>query len=80
MTKPVNKVLLKVAAAVGLTPEQVDDCAERWKAGTGCGIDLRDALPEDMAHLENDVLRRLVLRRILEAYKKGLRKKKTRGS
>ncbi len=79
MNQRVNIVLLEVASAVSLTPEQVDDCAERWKAGAGCGIDLRDALPEDMAHLADDALYLTRLRQILEAYKKIAAKGK-RGS
>jgi hypothetical protein len=64
MNQPINKALLEVAAAVGLTPEQVDEYSERWMAVYG--VDIRKPLPEDMTHLENDALRRLVLRRILE--------------
>ena len=75
---PINKALMRMAAAVDLSPEQVNDCAERWKAAYG--VDIRKPLPEDMAHLENDALRRLVLRRILQGYKKELQKKKRRGS
>ena len=75
---PVNKALMQMAAVVGLSPEEIHDCAETWKAVYG--VDIRKPLPEDMAHLENDALRRLVLRRILEAYQKGLRKKTKRGS
>lgn len=78
MNQRVNKALLEVAAVVGLSLEQVHDCAERWKGLYG--VDIRKPLPEDMAHLENDVLRRLVLRRILQGHKKGLQKKKRRGS
>ena len=70
MSQPVNKALLEVATAVGLTPEQVDDCAERWKAVYG--VNMRDPLPEEMSHLESDALRLMALRRILEGYKRGL--------
>lgn len=73
----VNKTLLQMASVVGLSLEEIHDCAERWKAVFR--VDIRKPLPEDMAHLENDALRRLVLRRILEAHKNGLRKKRRGG-
>lgn len=78
---PVNKALMRMAAVVGLSLDEVHDCAEWWKAG--CGVDIRDPTPEEMSHLEDDVLHLTCLRRILEgykAYKKVLRKKKRRGS
>ena len=74
---PINRALLKIADVVGLSLEEVHDCAERWKALYR--VDIRRPLPAKMSHLENDMLYLSHLRLILEAYKKGLRKKR-RGS
>ena len=59
---------------VGLTLEQVDKCAEKWKAAHG--VDVRDPLPDNMSSLAEDVLYRPFLRRILGAHQRGLRKKR----
>ena len=73
MKRSINKTLLESAAIVGLSRAEVDDCAERWKAVNG--VDIRNPLPEHMSSLADDVLYLTSLRRILETYKRGLRKK-----
>jgi len=73
---PINNDLMQMAAAVGPSLEEIDDCAERWKAANG--VDIRASLPEEMSHLGNDSLYLFCLRRRLETYK-WLRKKKRRG-
>lgn len=70
---PTNKALDEMSAVIGLSQAEVDDCAERWKALYR--VDIRSPLPAKMSHLENDMLYLTSLRRILETYKRGLRKK-----
>ncbi|MBI3001976.1 MAG: hypothetical protein HYY46_26505 [Deltaproteobacteria bacterium] len=76
MNQPVNKALLEMAAVVGLTVEEVNDCAERWKAVHG--VDIRKPRPDDVSHLEDDVLNLSCLGRILERYKSHKRRPQKR--
>ncbi len=71
MKMRVNKVLIEMAAGIGLSQADVDDCALRWMAAHG--VDIRDPLPENMSSLADDMLYLTCLKRILETYK-GLRK------